>query len=412
VTPGIEALRREADGARVALVGEGRGLTESHVLSMSGIQSVTGYDFQGDQTYRRFVALANGAPSQPARWGFIRLDDRGPLDLRLLGLLNVSVIASSPEDTVATGQGLSTVGELTEGRRVAQSFTPRENGLRAIDVLAATHRRINDGELSLCILEENGRTVGCRRVRTRDLRDNDWLRLTIPEQPDSRNRRYTLEITALSGRPGSSPTAWCSPTDTVGRERFTIDGRLVPGTLLFRAFASAPDRWPGAAPIFSGDLNLYRNLHAQPRAWFARQVESLPLARHLDRLTAPGFDPATTVLVDGQVGEARPIENATVLESLMVSDEERQFRVDAPSGGLLVVSERRHPGWRAWADGRELTLVPADAVLLAVAVPPGAKTVRLRFRHPPLAPAFVASGLGMVFATAWLLIGWRRERRR
>jgi len=58
------------------------------------------------------------------------------------------------------------------------------------------------------------------------------------------------------------------------------------------------------------------------------------------------------------------------------------IQVDAPDGGVLVVNTAYLPFWKAWADGRPVPVVQANMVHMALAVPPGTKTVKLRYRRP------------------------------
>lgn len=61
-----------------------------------------------------------------------------------------------------------------------------------------------------------------------------------------------------------------------------------------------------------------------------------------------------------------------------------EIGVEARSGGVLLVNTNPFPFWRATADGQQLRLAKANAIHVAVAVPPGAKTVRLRYSRPLL----------------------------
>jgi uncharacterized membrane protein YfhO len=79
----------------------------------------------------------------------------------------------------------------------------------------------------------------------------------------------------------------------------------------------------------------------------------------------------------------------------------RTIDVVAPAGGLLVINERFHRGWRLAIDGRPAPLARADGVLMAAHVPPGATRLRLEFRSPSLRPSLAVSilaGLGMAVA--------------
>ena len=59
--------------------------------------------------------------------------------------------------------------------------------------------------------------------------------------------------------------------------------------------------------------------------------------------------------------------------------------VEAPEGGIVVVNTMYVPYWRAATrDGRSLDIAQANAVQIAIAVPPGTKNIKVRYRRPTL----------------------------
>lgn len=131
---------------------------------------------------------------------------------------------------------------------------------------------------------------------------------------------------------------------------------------------------------------------------------TLPQRDHLDRIAAPGFDPSALALVEHDLPrDFVPGPSARVLDVTIVSGDEQRVSIAAPDGGLLVLSERYHPGWSALADGRPVEVQRADYVLMAIAVPPGTRTVMLEFRMPWLRASWTISGLAVSAALALLL---------
>lgn len=59
-----------------------------------------------------------------------------------------------------------------------------------------------------------------------------------------------------------------------------------------------------------------------------------------------------------------------------------EVRTNAPAAGVLVLRDAYDPGWRAWVDGRETPVFPADYIFRGVFVEAGAHRVRFEF-HPP-----------------------------
>ena len=88
-------------------------------------------------------------------------------------------------------------------------------------------------------------------------------------------------------------------------------------------------------------------------------------------------------------------------------DDQRVFRVSpVESDTLLFLSEQHHPAWRATSQGQELETCLVNDFYLGVWLPPGARTVELRFR-----PAVLWSWLPQLgFALAWA--AWTTTRLR
>lgn len=406
--PALAFLRARAPAGRLAPIGPGDRLVQGHVWGVYGLEAVTGYDFHGDPIYQELMARAAGLPPGPARWDYVGLPDAGRLDLKLLGLLNGRFLVTPPLDLETRGSGYTTVGELTDGRVVRQEFTAGANGLRRVDLLAATFGRTNRGRLRLRVVStRDGRICADSTVAAAEVRDLDWLRLDLPEEPASRGARYAVEIRGEGAGPGGAATLLATTGGGLPDGRLTVDGAPDPRALWIRTFATARDRIPGARAVYTRDLNVYENPLARPWAWFVETAEILPAAAHPARLAAPDFDPRRTALLEAPLagaGTPRVPAGATAPRVVRVDRREpdaRTIDIAAPAGGLLVINERVHRGWRLAIDGRPAPLVRADGVLMAAHVPPGASRLRLEFHSPTLGPSLtlsVVAALGMTVA--------------
>jgi hypothetical protein len=404
-TPGLERVRALAEGGRVAPVAPPAQFVHGHVWSMFGLEVVTGFDFFGDAAYQQLIDRAGGSAPRPARWDYLGLERA---DTRLLGLLNVTTVVTPPECAATVGAGYATLGELTDGRRVSQEFEAEVDGLRAVDVLTAAYGRVNLGTITLTLRAPDGSPVATRTLPAADVPENAWLRLEFPPQP-RRSGRWRLEVDARGAPPGRGATLWATGAPVTSGFALTIDGARDSRAIWYRAFAADRSRIPGATLLWSGDLNLYRNDAALPRAWFVSGVAVRPAAQHLDELAEPSFDLRARALL------AAPLPIAATATARVLSidtslADERRIEVHAPEGGVLLVSERFASGWAAEVDRHPASLVRADAVLLAVGVPPGARSVRLVFHPPSLAPGIALSLLALAGIALAVLWGGRAPR--
>jgi hypothetical protein len=159
--------------------------------------------------------------------------------------------------------------------------------------------------------------------------------------------------------------------------------------------------WEKFSLAFDGDgeVNVYRNKQALPRAFVLRQA--VAAANHEDAwrlIHEPGFDPATTVVVEGAAAVGAPLqgggEDGTVARIVRYEPDSIEIEIEAPEGGYLVLSDPFYPGWRAEVDGRPAELLPANYAFRAVAVPTGARRVTMRF-----SPVTWRAGLGISLVT-------------
>jgi len=154
---------------------------------------------------------------------------------------------------------------------------------------------------------------------------------------------------------------------------------------------------PGAQH-FGGEILAWALPH-RPWAAFARAARSVPGAaaalvelRHAVRSAAP-LAVVETARIFG------PLAAGTVLSVERRADE---VTVVAESGGegLLVVNDAWAPGWRAWIDGREAELMPADVLVRAVPWPAGRHALRMAYEPPGL-----RLGAAITLATLLVLAG-------
>ena len=419
-TRGLAWLAEHALGARIAPVDADAELVEGHVWSMYGLNTVTGYDFHGDADYQRLLwaaqrqaddsALRNPPTAAwsvpPTTWGFVGL--RTPtLDLKLLGLLGTRFVVTSPVDVLPRGGGYAALGELLPGQPVTFRFVPRFDGLRRIDILAATYARRNTGSIRITLTNARGVTLATRDVAADDWPDNDWLTLTLPPAFPSAGEPFEVHLHATGTAPGAAPTVWTTDGSAAasGLTGTALSGGGTPidRVLWMRAFSTAPERVPGADLAYAGDLNAYRNPYARPPAWFVSRVTTAAADAHLSGMQTSSFDPALDAWVAGATAPLQATTTARVT-SVGYDDDRRTVRVEAPDGGVLILGERAHSGWRVEIDGRPAPWLVANSVLMAVQVPPGARVVTATFEQPWLRPALglsAAAFVGIVFAAVF-----------
>ena len=145
-------------------------------------------------------------------------------------------------------------------------------------------------------------------------------------------------------------------------------------------------------------VNIYRNETPLPRAFMVHRTISA--TDHDDAwlsIQDPGFDPATTVVLEGgQSMDIQPERQASVGVARYDSNA-LEIVVDTPAEGYLFLSDPYYPGWRAKVDGEPAPILRANYAFRAVAVPAGSHQVTMAFQ-----PTSWFAGLGI---TALTLLG-------
>ena len=131
---------------------------------------------------------------------------------------------------------------------------------------------------------------------------------------------------------------------------------------------------------------IYEVSNALPRVFVARGLETVEdgIATNLlhDRVEATAM--SGTIVVSEKdarsLGEAREMK----IEAAEKVADGYDVTIDAPRGGILVLNNNYLPFWQAHADGKPLTIVPANAIHMAIKVPPGAQEITFRYARPLL----------------------------
>jgi len=210
-------------------------------------------------------------------------------------------------------------------------------------------------------------------------------------------------------------------------ERIRVMFRAIPITRLWNLFnvthVVAPNRLiqdPLDLASATNGLYVYANRDAFPRVMLPRTVRAgLSEAAVLTELASPTFDPRETVLLESPLPGGLPDQAAEPSRSgereahVLVNEPERVVATATLSApGVLVLHGVHYPGWKAFADGRELPILQANYVFRAVVLPAG--THRVEFRYEPAIfrwSAFVSSVAWLAGLAALVAMGIHERRK-
>ncbi|MGD2105733.1 MAG: YfhO family protein, partial [Anaerolineae bacterium] len=173
--------------------------------------------------------------------------------------------------------------------------------------------------------------------------------------------------------------------------------------------------------IHSGDVKIYENVDALPRAFtvaHARVASDAEEAR--EAMMDPMVDLSSEVVLErGGSCKGPTADSADLAEpssgELPVSGSARIVsyqpeRVVVRAGldrpGYLVLTDAFYPGWQATVDGERASICQADLLFRALPLEPGNHRVVFRFRPPLQRVGAAISGLGLLL----LLAAWHERR--
>lgn len=218
-------------------------------------------------------------------------------------------------------------------------------------------------------------------------------------------RMYTASQYGLAGAlPGWSPLHLMRHWEFVREYPAVMDLAGVQYVLSCRPLSGQ-----SLEPIAEGEVKVYRNRTALPRAYLVPRYRLVPDTRErLQLLRDPHFDPRQEVLLEtdpGLAGSAeRPMGTVRVKS---YAPEEVQLELERSQPGLLVLTDTFYPGWHAYVDGIERPILQANHVFRAVAVAGDSRQVVFSYQPESFRYGFWVSLFSLVLL---VLVGWRLAR--
>lgn len=172
--------------------------------------------------------------------------------------------------------------------------------------------------------------------------------------------------------------------------------------------------------VHSGDVKIYQNVQALPRAYVVGQVVVADDdAAALAALADPGFEPGGRVaLLADELAAAGLLEQAAELASpaapaalqvLSYQPEQIELAVTLDAPGVLVLADTWYPGWQATVDGVPAPLLRANTLFRAVLLPAGQHNVQFDFRPAALSRGAAISLAAVLLLVAVAVIGARKQ---
>lgn len=159
--------------------------------------------------------------------------------------------------------------------------------------------------------------------------------------------------------------------------------------------------------LYEGELFLFENKNSFPRFYLASEtLNAINGEKALQLL--PSIEDTTKVIVEGGKALHKGIPRYSI-----TPEEERlgfmKLKIQTDREAYFVVTETFFPGWKAFVDGKEEKVVPADFVFQGVLIPPGEHKLLLAYRPFSFKFGFYFSLLGLSESLAFLYVEGKRR---
>ncbi|UCD56113.1 MAG: YfhO family protein, partial [Candidatus Hydrogenedentota bacterium] len=180
-----------------------------------------------------------------------------------------------------------------------------------------------------------------------------------------------------------------------------------PGRALYpeNAPSNEPPKGFRLSRVFSGELKIYENPDALPRAFYVSNVEVIRNKREvLKRLADRSFDYRSTIVLEEEPEPpaAPPDPSATPSSPEVIvkprGEGEIGVVVDVPGSGYIVLNDILLPGWHAKVGGSDSKIYRANYLLMAVPVEAGKHAIEVQYKPPGF-----RAGKWISFGTAMFL---------
>jgi hypothetical protein len=318
---------------------------------------------------------ASTPESAPAE---IQIDAAYPFEATQLDIIGyiegeTPVLTALQDDAVAVAEVL-----VEQGDGVAEQFALTAGGQPGA--------HFADGDLGSALAASSGAIVAWRDVEQGRAEYLARFPLNSPVAPTQ------VRIRRASG-------ADAAPLDLVIQAVTLVDGR----TGMFEPLL--PSDRGRFRLAHSGDVKVYENLDARPRAYLAHNVVGVAdaagalayLRAHRPEMAASAARTAVVEGVESFSSEPAADDEARILA---YAPEEVQVRTRSHEPALLVLADSFYPGWTAAIDGEPAPIYATNALVRGVRIPAGEHTVVFRY-----APASWRAGAQISAAALVIWLG-------
>lgn len=144
---------------------------------------------------------------------------------------------------------------------------------------------------------------------------------------------------------------------------------------------------------------IYENSKAQPRlSLYSDYLLATTEAEYERILTSQNFNPGYTVIIEKNPGKKFTRSSGSKAEITDYLPQKIVINAKMEAEGIMLLADSYHPDWKAYIDGSETEIIPANITQRAIIIPEGNHTVTFTFHSPSLKTGFRISTAAALIA--------------
>ncbi len=166
--------------------------------------------------------------------------------------------------------------------------------------------------------------------------------------------------------------------------------------------------------IHQGNMLIYENKYALPRAFFVNEVKSFNSKPDIfNFMKSKSFDPSQTAILEESPEFAIQADANNQVELLSYDIHQIKLKATVVAPALLVLSEIYYPaGWKAYVDGAETKIHKTNYILRSIFLQPGNHDIEFVFKPASFRIGLIISVFAFLFLIAALAYSIRTRRKK
>ncbi len=162
--------------------------------------------------------------------------------------------------------------------------------------------------------------------------------------------------------------------------------------------------------VFWEDLSIYENMEAMPRAYIVHHhIVKKDLSQMLRYMSSSAFDMRNEVVLEEEPPSEfmKQIHSPTFPPKITIdkyTSDKISMTTDLSTNGWLILSDTYYPGWKAYVNGKEVTIHRANCNFKAIELPSGKHLVAFEYSPISFRTGWILSSIGVICALAGFVI--------